>query len=101
MKSKPIFAQLEQRSLGAAVRGINIFELKRARIPVPPADERDSIAAFLDAETEKLGALGSEAERAIGLLKERRIALIAAAVTGQIDVRGVVPQPAVPQELAA
>lgn len=89
MKARPVFVQLEQRSLGAAVRGINIFELKRARIPVPPSEERDAIAAFLDAETSKLDELQSEAACAIQLLKERRSALIAAAVTGQIDVRGV------------
>ncbi|TGP40558.1 restriction endonuclease subunit S [bacterium M00.F.Ca.ET.228.01.1.1] len=96
MKSRPVFVQLEQRSLGAAVRGINIFELKRARIPVPPSKEREAIAAFLDAETTKVDTLKAEAEHAIELLKERRSALIAAAVTGKIDVRD-----AVPQELAA
>lgn len=101
MKSKPVFVQLEQRSLGAAVRGINIFELKRARVPVPPAHERNAIAAFLDAETAKLDALAAEAERAIGLLTERRSALIAAAVTGQIDVRGAVSQFADQEEIAA
>lgn len=94
MKAKPIFVQLEQRSLGAAVRGINIFELKRARIPVPPASERNSIAKFLDDETLKIDVLKVEAERTIRLLKERRSALIAAAVTGQIDVRGVTSQTA-------
>lgn len=88
MKSKPVFVQLEQRSLGAAVRGINIFELKRARIPVPPSAERDQIASYLDFETTKLDNLNIEAENIIRLLKERRAALIAAAVTGQIDVRG-------------
>lgn len=91
MKAKPIFVQLEQRSLGAAVRGINIFELKRARIPVPPASERNCIAEFLDAEITKINVLRREAERTIGLLKERRSALIAAAVTGHIDVRSDVP----------
>jgi type I restriction enzyme S subunit len=90
MKSAPVFVQLEQRSLGAAVRGINIFELKRARIPVPPAEERQEIADFLDAETRKLDVLRSGSEHAIALLKERRAALITAAVTGQIDVRGLV-----------
>lgn len=102
MKSKPVFVQLEQRSLGAAVRGINIFELKRARIPVPPRAERDEIAGFLDFETMKLDALRVEADRTIQLLKERRSALIAAAVTGQIDVRESVSTPAaVGEELAA
>lgn len=41
-------------------------------------------------ETGKLRALTTEAQRAIGLLKERRAALITAAVTGQIDVRDAV-----------
>ena len=35
------------------------------------------------------GVLTAEAQRAIDLLQERRTTLISAAVTGQIDVRGV------------
>lgn len=92
MKSKPVFVQLEQRSLGAAVRGINIFELKRARVPVPPSVERDAISSFLDVEIGKLDKLNAEAETAIALLKERRSALITAVVSGKIDVRDAVPQ---------
>jgi type I restriction enzyme S subunit len=41
--------------------------------------------------------LALEAERTVALLKERRSALISAAVTGQIDVRGLAPE----QEQAA
>ncbi len=37
----------------------------------------------------ELDALTAEAQRAIDLLQERRTALISAAVTGKIDVRGV------------
>ena len=50
-----------------------------------------AIAAFLDHETAKLDALTAEAQRAIDLLQERRTALISAAVTGKIDVRGPWP----------
>ena len=57
-------------------------------IPTPPKEEQKSIAAFLDRETAKLDALTAEAQTAITLLQERRTALISAAVTGQIDVRG-------------
>ena len=39
-------------------------------------------------ETTKLDALRAATERTIALLKERRAALIAAAVTGQIEVEG-------------
>lgn len=47
---------------------------------------------FLSVEIGRLEALKVESERAIGLLRERRSALIAAAVTGQIDVRCVMSQ---------
>jgi len=81
---------LASGSLGAAVRGINIFDLKRASIPTPPPSEQFAIAAFIDDETARLDALTAEAQHAIDLLQERRTALISAAVTGQIDVRGLV-----------
>lgn len=62
-------------------------------IPLPPVEEQGEILNFLDTETARLDALAAEATRAIALLKERRSALISAAVTGQIDVRGLVTQP--------
>lgn len=61
--------------------------IAKIRLPVPPLHEQEAVVRFLDSETEKLDLLEMDAERTIGLLKERRSALIAAAVTGQIDVR--------------
>lgn len=87
MKSNPVFSQLEQRSLGAAVRGINICDLKRARVPVPPESEQPEIAKFLGLKVLKLNELIAEAGSGIEFLKERRSALISAAVTGKIDLR--------------
>ena len=60
--------------------------------PFPPSDEQSAIATFLDLETAKIDALIAEQNRLIRLLQERRSALISAAVTGQIDVRGLVPE---------
>lgn len=57
--------------------------------PVPSLPEQTAIADFLDLETGKIDGLTAEAQRAIVLLQERRSALISAAVTGQIDVRGI------------
>jgi type I restriction enzyme S subunit len=48
------------------------------------------IAQLLKSESAKFDTLTYEAQRAIGLLQERRTALISAAVTGQIDVRSSV-----------
>jgi len=45
-------------------------------------------------ETAKIDALVNEAVQAISLLQERRTALISAAVTGKIDVRGLVEKEA-------
>lgn len=55
---------------------------------IPPMDEeQQQIAAFLDKETTKTDTLIEKCKTAIELLKERRTALISAAVTGKIDVR--------------
>jgi type I restriction enzyme, S subunit len=58
-------------------------------VPVPPLKEQRAIVAHINRETAKLDALRTAAERTIELLKERRAALIAAAVTGQIEIKGV------------
>lgn len=57
--------------------------------PIPTLSEQAAIATFLDSETAQLDALTAQARSAITLLQERRTALISAAVTGQIDVRGL------------
>ena len=57
-------------------------------LPVPPLDEQRTIVSHITEETGKLDALRAATESTIALLKERRAALIAAAVTGQIDVQG-------------
>ena len=58
-------------------------------VAVPPVDEQREIFEFLDRETNKIDTLITEATQAITLLRERRAALISAAVTGKIDVRAL------------
>ncbi|HGO6081721.1 TPA: restriction endonuclease subunit S [Burkholderia cenocepacia] len=81
---------------GHGTKALRMDAWTSMQLPVPPVVEQTEIAAFLERETGKLDALKAEAESAIDLLRERRSALIAAAVTGKIDVRN-----AVQQELAA
>jgi type I restriction enzyme S subunit len=57
-------------------------------MPVPPLGEQRSIVAHVAAESAKLEALRVAAERTVGLLKERRAALIKAAVRGQVEMVG-------------
>ena len=69
----------------ASISATNIKELP---IPIPPADEQIAIVAHIAAETAKLDTLRAATERTIALLKERRAALIAATVTGKMNVHG-------------
>jgi type I restriction enzyme, S subunit len=85
-KSRPVFAQLEQLSLGAAVRGINIFDLKRARVPTPPLALQRSIAKELAALRARTESLREHCVLHIERLREYRSSLISAAVTGQLEV---------------
>ena len=62
-------------------------QLRSRRFPFPSPPEQTAIAEFLVRETIKLEQLERNAELSIGLLLERRSALISAAVTGKIDVR--------------
>lgn len=55
-------------------------------LPVPPKEEQRVVVEHVACATAKLDALRAATERTIALLKERRSALIAAAVTGQLDV---------------
>ncbi|WSQ10358.1 restriction endonuclease subunit S [Streptomyces sp. NBC_01231] len=75
--------------MGATFRRLNLGTLARTPIPLPAIHEQRRIAAYLDEQTAKIDTLIAEAERFIELSRERRSALITAAVTGQIDVREV------------
>ena len=92
LRSRTVFSQLEAGALGATIRGINIRDLKRALIPVPPRCEQEQIASFLDSETARLDSLSAQIRKAIDHLNELRTALISAAVTGKIDVRETASQ---------
>jgi type I restriction enzyme S subunit len=61
------------------------------RVFMPPVDEQISIARFVVKQMREWDCLMSAAERGIELLQQRRSALISAAVTGKIDVRGLAP----------
>ena len=87
LRSAQVFAQLEAGALGATIRGINIRDLKRAIIVVPPKREQIEIADFLDAQATRIQGFTRKVEEGIDRLKEFRTALISAAVTGKIDVR--------------
>lgn len=73
--------------VGGTKGAITCEAVNNFRVPVPQLDEQHTIVAHIARETAKLDAVLGATERTIALLKDRRAALIAAAVTGQIDVR--------------
>jgi len=66
--------------------------LRTLRVACPEKDEQREIVEFLRERIDRFNSLIADAERAIELLQERRTALISAAVTGKIDVRGYKPE---------
>lgn len=79
---------LRLTAFGGAQPNISDGQLVSCIVCIPTFDEQSAIAEFLDQETSKFDDLIVEAEMAITILQERRTALISAAVTGKIDVRG-------------
>lgn len=80
-------ARLETLATGSTALGIKSSKLGMIECLAPPLNEQDAIISHVQRESEKNDALVYEAENVIGLLQERRSALISAAVTGKIDVR--------------
>lgn len=76
-------------SMKSAVPGVDRNDLHTVSVVRAPNAEQKAIVSELDALLESLDGLSRQCKSGIQLLKERRSALIAAAVTGQIDVRGV------------
>ena len=89
LRSDAVFEQFSFLSRGGTMDIINIGILSEIFLVVPPIKEQTAITAFLDNETAKIDTLVGEARHAIDLLKERRCALISAAVTGKINVKGL------------
>lgn len=77
-----------------AVKGVKVFSITQAilrdsSVWLPNITEQMAISNFLDDKTAKIDTLVAKARQAIELMKERRTALISAAVTGKIDVKGI------------
>lgn len=88
--------EMRTRSVGVTDFRLRLYwdEFKDLRLAVPPLAEQRRIIEAVGSQVEHYRALSEAAEEAIGLLAERRAALISAAVTGKIDVRDQAAAPA-------
>lgn len=78
--------QINERVRGTGVRGLNIYDLKRIQLPFPAIEDQDRIATLLDRRAKEMERAGADMRRFGRSLREYRDALIAEAVTGQLDI---------------
>lgn len=78
----------KQFTTNTALPSMTSSDIKNFEIALPPKHEQLQISNYLDHATGAISALALKAQATIEMLKERRQALISAAVTGKIDVRG-------------
>lgn len=84
-----VVMNLNQYSQSAAQPGLAVEVIENLHIPVPPILEQREIVEFIAGSIIGIDNLRKVTNRTIELLKERRSALISAAVTGQIDMEQV------------
>ena len=85
--------QIELAATGASSSMLNISQstILEMCLALPPIAEQQDLLQSIEESATQLDQLVKEAVLSIGLLRERRSALISAAVTGQIDVRSLAP----------
>ncbi len=81
LQAKPIHTQLELASKGVTRFGLPKEAIGKLLLPIPPLRQQCAIADFLDKQTAGLDALIKVKERLLGILAEKRQALITHAVT--------------------
>lgn len=74
-------------TMGSTHRTIYMPDVGEFATPLPPIEEQREIIDHIRVETAKIDLLVAKVHAAIDRLKELHTALIAAAVTGKIDVR--------------
>jgi type I restriction enzyme, S subunit len=84
------YEQAQLLTRGATNNDLGLTRMVKIWLALPPLNEQRRIVSFLDQKLAGLDGLVQNVCRATDLLKERRSALISAAVTGQIDVRDLV-----------
>lgn len=78
---------MKEQAYGGTKQQLALGDIRQLQIPVPSLSQQAAIVAELEIQTSRIDNLIAECRELITLLKERRSALITAAVTGKIDVR--------------
>lgn len=79
--------KMDARGSSMTMAKVSQGQIKEWLIPAPPRKEQDEIIKYVKPKLSNILSLISEVSYSIDLLKEHRITLISAAVTGKINVR--------------
>lgn len=92
LRTPQAIEQMRRHSRGVTDFRLRLYwdEFKNLRVALPPLEEAIAICATISVMVEQFATMSGSCEESIDLLQERRTALISAAVTGRIDVRGIV-----------
>jgi type I restriction enzyme S subunit len=88
LNAAPGSTWFEMEGWGTAQTNISVPIVQYAPVTRPPSNEQRAIVDFLECETTKIDHMVGVVEAAVERLHEYRSALITAAVTGKIDLRG-------------
>lgn len=88
---KKFRGKYESEANGITRFGLSLESFNDTYICLPDKLEQAAITSFLEEQTSKIDSLISKQQHLIELLKEYKTSLISNAVTGKIDVRGLVP----------
>lgn len=88
VQSDMFFKQIERLQTGSTIQHYGPAHLQQMYVYLPSLPEQKSIVSTITQNLAKCEFLTKKAEDAITLMQERRTALISAAVTGKIDLRG-------------
>lgn len=86
LSSVPLLEQAKTLVRGAGLPRLSIANLATVRVPLPPLGVQRELVDWLDQVTRSIDSAIGVARRSVQLARERRAALISAAVTGRIDV---------------
>ena len=81
LASNVVTSQTNYLATGSTRAALGIQQIRKFQIPVPPLDQQEKIANFLDHETAKIDTLIEKQQQLIKLLEEKRQAVISHAVT--------------------
>ena len=96
LREPAFLAEVEMRSVGVSYPAINASDLAAIPVFLPPKNKQRGIADYLDRETARLDGLVAAKERVLGLLAEKRRALITRAVTRGLDPRAPLRDSGIP-----